>query len=107
MNGKTIYNGAGPPGGGFGVDGDLYLDTTAHRLYGPMAAGAWGAGIDLVGPAGPPIAGVDSGAVAPDPGVVGPNWIRINTASAAGGNMAWVLIGGVLYAAAPVSEVPL
>lgn len=58
------------------------------------------------GAQGPPAAGVDSGAVPPDPAVVGPNWIRLNTAGAAGGNLAWVLIGGVLYAAAPISEVP-
>ena len=106
-NGRTLLSGAVAPVPGLGADGDFYIDTVAHYLYGPKAAGAWPAGTSLVGPAGSPIAGVDSGAAAPDPGVVGDNWIRLNTAAAAGGHMAWVLIGGVLYAAAPVSEVPL
>jgi hypothetical protein len=51
-NGNTVRNGAGAPSGGVGVDGDFYLDTTAHRLYGPKTSGAWGSGVSLIGPAG-------------------------------------------------------
>ena len=35
--GATILNGAGTPAGGTGSDGDYYLDTTGHILYGPKA----------------------------------------------------------------------
>src|SRR6185369_2104627 len=53
LDGKTVLNGFGAPGGGLGVDGDFYLDTANAHLYGPKAAGAWGTYIDLVGPQGP------------------------------------------------------
>lgn len=49
--GATILNGSGAPANSLGSDGDFYIDTTAHSLYGPKAAGAWpGSGVDLVGP---------------------------------------------------------
>lgn len=52
-DGATIRSGAGAPSAGTGNDGDFYFDTTAGRLYGPKAAGAWPAtGTSLVGPAG-------------------------------------------------------
>ena len=51
-DGKTILSGAGAPGGGTGVDGDFYIDTTGWDIYGPKAAGAWGAGTSIIGPAG-------------------------------------------------------
>jgi hypothetical protein len=51
--GNTLLYGAGPPAAGTGVDGNFYIDTTAHFLYGPKAAGAWPAGTSLVGPQGP------------------------------------------------------
>jgi integrin beta 8 len=35
-----------------GADGDFYIDTVAHLIYGPKTAGAWGAGTSLVGPRG-------------------------------------------------------
>jgi hypothetical protein len=34
------------------VDGDFYINTTTHTLFGPKASGAWPTGISLVGPAG-------------------------------------------------------
>jgi hypothetical protein len=49
VDGKTVLNGAGAPGAGLGVNGDFYIDTTGHLLYGPKTAGAWGAGVSLVG----------------------------------------------------------
>lgn len=51
-NGNTVIGGAGAPSGGIGVDGDYYIDVTAHAFYGPKTAGAWGASFSLVGPAG-------------------------------------------------------
>jgi hypothetical protein len=44
--GTSLLNGAGAPASGVGSDGDFYLDTTNHRIYGPKASGAWpGAGV--------------------------------------------------------------
>lgn len=67
VDGRTVLNGAVPPTTE-GVDGDFYIDTATSTIYGPKAAGAWPAGVALVGPTGP--AGADgrtvlSGAVAP------------------------------------------
>lgn len=39
--GNTILNGAGAPTAGTGNNGDFYIDTTAHVIYGPKASGAW------------------------------------------------------------------
>ncbi len=44
---------AGAPAGATGADGDMYLDTTTGDVYGPKAAGAWGAAVaNIVGPQG-------------------------------------------------------
>jgi hypothetical protein len=51
--GNSVLYGAGAPVAGIGIDGDFYIDTTAHYIYGPKAAGAWPAGISLIGPQGP------------------------------------------------------
>ena len=51
-DGKTVRNGAGVPSAGLGVDGDFYINTTASTIYGPKAAGSWGAPTNLVGPQG-------------------------------------------------------
>jgi hypothetical protein len=53
VDGRTVLNGSGAPGGGTGVDGDFYIDTTADAIYGPKTAGAWGSPTPLVGPEGP------------------------------------------------------
>lgn len=50
--GSQILHGSGTPSAGLGVNGDVYLDVTNNILYGPKAAGSWGAGVSLVGPAG-------------------------------------------------------
>jgi hypothetical protein len=51
--GTSVLHGAGAPGSGTGNNGDFYLDTAAHALYGPKASGAWpGPGVSLIGPAG-------------------------------------------------------
>ena len=53
-DGNTVLYGTGAPAAGTGVDGNFYIDTTAHVLYGPKAAGAWPAGTALIGPQGSP-----------------------------------------------------
>jgi hypothetical protein len=60
-NGAGWLAGEGVPGAGDGVDGDFYLDTLTGDIYGPKAAGAWGASVYNIaegqtgptGPAGP------------------------------------------------------
>jgi hypothetical protein len=51
-DGKTVLNGSGAPGSGLGSDGDFYIDTTAHAVYGPKTSGAWGSPTSLIGPKG-------------------------------------------------------
>jgi hypothetical protein len=51
--GNTILYGPADPGAAQGVNGNFYINTTSHFLFGPKAAGAWPAGTSLVGPAGP------------------------------------------------------
>jgi hypothetical protein len=53
VDGLSVLNGAGPPAAGLGRNGEFYIDTTASRIYGPKTAGAWGAGVPLIGPQGP------------------------------------------------------
>lgn len=51
-DGKTVLYGSGVPIAAAGVDGDFYIDITAWSIYGPKAAGVWGSGHSLIGPAG-------------------------------------------------------
>jgi hypothetical protein len=51
-NKRTILSGSGIPSAGTGSDGDLYIDTTGNKLYGPKASGAWGSGTFTQGSAG-------------------------------------------------------
>jgi hypothetical protein len=55
-NQNTVFAGTGAPSGTLGVNGDIYIDTTAaaQKLYGPKAAGSWGSGNSIVGAAGAP-----------------------------------------------------
>ena len=48
-DGSTILSGSGAPVDNVtGSDGDFYIDTAAHAIYGPRTAGAWGVGTSLV-----------------------------------------------------------
>jgi len=48
-DGSTILSGSGAPVDNVtGSDGDFYIDTAAHTIYGPRTAGAWGVGTSLV-----------------------------------------------------------
>lgn len=50
--GNTVLYGAADPVAGTGVNGNFYINTTTHFMFGPKAAGAWPAGTSLVGPQG-------------------------------------------------------
>ncbi|MEO6633617.1 MAG: hypothetical protein ABIN13_17890, partial [Mucilaginibacter sp.] len=51
-NGSAVLSGTGVPAAATGNDGDFYIDITTYKIYGPKAAGAWGSGTSLKGPAG-------------------------------------------------------
>ncbi|MBL7765029.1 MAG: collagen-like protein [Chitinophagaceae bacterium] len=51
-DGKTVLNGIVDPTAGTGNDGDFYINISTNMLFGPKAAGTWGSGVSLVGPAG-------------------------------------------------------
>ncbi|WP_028164132.1 hypothetical protein [Bradyrhizobium elkanii] len=52
-SGNTVRYGATDPTASVGVNGDFYVNTTTHFMFGPKAGGAWPAGTSLVGPQGP------------------------------------------------------
>ncbi len=52
--GEAVLSGFGAPGVGLGVDGDFYIDLAVYDIYGPKAAGVWGAGVSIIGPKGDP-----------------------------------------------------
>jgi hypothetical protein len=52
-DGHTILSGSGAPSSALGANGDYYIDTAAHTVYGPKSAGAWGGATGMVGPTGP------------------------------------------------------
>lgn len=50
---NTILNGAADPQSSQGTDGDFWINTVSHFLFGPKASGAWPTpGVSLVGPSG-------------------------------------------------------
>lgn len=53
ITGQRLVSGTGAPTNSIGSDGDFYLDTSSHQLFGPKANGAWPGGTSLIGPAGP------------------------------------------------------
>jgi Collagen triple helix repeat (20 copies) len=52
-SGAVILSGQGAPAATLGAVGDLYLDVTNYRLYGPKTADGWGLGEALTGAPGP------------------------------------------------------
>jgi hypothetical protein len=52
-DGSGMLYGVGAPTGVIGHDGDFYIDTNAHVIYGPKNFGVWPAGTSIIGPAGP------------------------------------------------------
>jgi hypothetical protein len=51
-DGKSVRYGTNDPVATDGTDGDFWINTTTHFIFGPKASGAWPAGTSLVGPAG-------------------------------------------------------
>jgi hypothetical protein len=52
--GNTMHYGLTDPTSTIGIDGDSYINTATHFLFGPKAGGAWPAGVSMVGPQGTP-----------------------------------------------------
>lgn len=48
-DGNTVLSGAGDPTSSDGVNGDYWINTTTHYLFGPKTGGVWPAGVSLVG----------------------------------------------------------
>ena len=64
IDGNTVLYGAADPVAGTGVNGNFYINTTTHFMFGPKTAGAWPAGVSLVGPQGiQGVPGVDGNTV--------------------------------------------
>lgn len=52
VDGRTILSGTIDPAVEIGSNGDHYINTVSHVIFGPKAGGVWPAGIPLVGPQG-------------------------------------------------------
>ncbi len=50
--GASLLAGTGAPASALGSLGDVYLDTSAYRLYGPKTSVGWGSGVSLAGAPG-------------------------------------------------------
>jgi hypothetical protein len=74
-DGNTVLYGTTQPDASQGVDGNFYINTTTHFLFGPKAAGAWPAGTSLVGPQGQQGIQGPQGAASTVPGPQGPQGI--------------------------------
>lgn len=102
-DGKTILSGAVDPTTE-GTNGDFYINTAANTIFGPKAAGVWGSGTSIVGPAGATGATGSTGAAGPT-GPAGADGVGVPV----GGSTGQVLTknSGTNYdttwAAAPVS----
>jgi hypothetical protein len=64
-DGNTIWYGTADPLPSVGQEGDFYINTNTHFLFGPKQAGAWPVGVSIVGPQGPRGNSVLYGAGAP------------------------------------------
>lgn len=51
-DGKSVLNGTTDPVAATGNNGDFYINTATNFLFGPKTAGAWPAGVSLVGATG-------------------------------------------------------
>ncbi|UEM11981.1 hypothetical protein J4G43_047330 [Bradyrhizobium barranii subsp. barranii] len=79
--GNSVLYGVGPPPAGIGINGDFYIDTATHFIYGPKSGGVWPAGVSLTGPQGPRGNSVLYGSTDPTGanGVDGDFWINTTT----------------------------
>lgn len=51
--GTSVFSGPRAPTSDDGEDGDWWINTLTHEIHGPKTAGAWPAGVSLIGPQGP------------------------------------------------------
>jgi hypothetical protein len=47
--GYSVLNGTSDPSSGTGIDGDFYINTTSHAIFGPKTSSSWGTGTSLGG----------------------------------------------------------
>jgi hypothetical protein len=79
--GTSVLYGASPPNSSIGNNGDFYINTATHFIYGPKSGGVWPAGTSLIGPQGAtgPIGPIGpqgpQGAASTVPGPQGPQGI--------------------------------
>ena len=86
--GNTVLSGIGIPAAALGVNGNFYINTAANTIHGPKAAGAWPAGVALVGPPGPIGATGATGATGPaGPNNITGNLTMVNSTSPTLGNI--------------------
>jgi hypothetical protein len=53
VDGNTVLYGAADPVAATGANGNFFINTTSHFMFGPKSAGAWPAGASMIGPEGP------------------------------------------------------
>lgn len=99
VDGAIWYTGSGAPGGGTGVDNDLYFNTANGDVY-VKVSGSWGSPIaNIKGPTGATGATGSTGAT----GAAGPNTVTTSTST----NMTGIFAGdGVNVKVATVSDFP-
>ena len=51
-DGASVLNGTSDPTTSTGKDGDFYINTNSHKIFGPKASGLWPTGVNIVGPQG-------------------------------------------------------
>jgi hypothetical protein len=105
-DGNTVLYGAGAPSAGTGVNGNFYIDTTAHAIYGPKTGGSWGAATSLIGPGGSSGIIYGNGAPANGTGADG-NYYVDNTAHALYGPKAAGAWPAGISLVGPTGDAPL
>ncbi|PHR02365.1 MAG: hypothetical protein COB29_13985 [Sulfitobacter sp.] len=50
--GNSVLNGSVAPSSQLGQEGDFYLNTQTHNIFGPKTTDAWGTGTSIIGPQG-------------------------------------------------------
>lgn len=51
-DGASVLNGTSDPTTSTGKDGDFYINTNSHKIFGPKASGVWPTGVSIIGPQG-------------------------------------------------------
>jgi|GEM_PF-5111138 len=103
-DGRTLLHGPAAPVNELGNDGDFYIDTASHTLFGPKVDGTWGAGVSIQGEPGDPGPKGDQGDPGPkgdqgDPGPQGDPGINGGGAAEAGLAALFSAAGGMAIGA--------